>query len=219
MRMNDRAFSSGAISTGARAVYFGNTTTPGRAGTSARAIACGGARMKATVPLVVPSKRRLKYASGMMRAIISINSFFSEIGRGYGWSRPSAGLIMATSSDSKRQPRATSAAHSVLLPTPEGPGITTACRLPLEDGGVHQQKTRRGGPHEPVQPEFQHREAQVRGRSLIAYVAVQIRLDLAPQRRQPTRSELDHEVRKLALSRARVGPVELDDLIDQCGFS
>ena len=82
--------------------------------------------MKATVPLVVPSKRLLKWASGIMRAIISIDSFFSEIGRGYGWSRPSCGLIMATSSDSKRQPRATSAAHSVLLPTPEGPGITTA---------------------------------------------------------------------------------------------
>jgi hypothetical protein len=63
---------------------------------------------------------------GAMRAIISIDSFFSEIGRGYGWSRPSRGRIIATSSDSKRQPRATSAAHRVLLPTPEGPGMTSA---------------------------------------------------------------------------------------------
>ena len=38
--------------------------------------------MKATVPLIVPSKRLLKWASGIMRAIISIDSFFSEIGRG-----------------------------------------------------------------------------------------------------------------------------------------
>ena len=59
----------------------------------------------------------------------------------------------------------------------------------------------------------------MRGRSLIADVTVQIRLNLAPQRREPARSELDHEVRKLSLSRARVGSVELGDLIDQCGFS
>ena len=101
---------------------------------------------------------------------------------------------MATSSDSKRQPRATSAQRA--LADPQGRAShrsavrsrTAACTS----------RKRAVDVHEPVQPRLQHREPQVRGRSLIADVTVQIGLNLAPERREPADLELDHEIRKLA---------------------
>ncbi len=58
--------------------------------------------------------------------MIWIESFLSEIGRAMGCSRPSSGRSMPSSSDSSRQPRITSAAHSVLLPEAEGAGRIAA---------------------------------------------------------------------------------------------
>ena len=174
--------------------------------------------MKATVPLMVPSKRLLKWASGTMRAIMSIDSFFSEIGRGWLEQtvlRSDHGYLIGQQAPAARDQRC---AQRALADARQARQHHRPAFL-LEDGGVHQQInapwTSRRASSAPT-PASGAPGARVQ---LIADVTVQIRLDLAPKRREPARFEARSRNPEARLSRARVGSVELGDLIDQCGFS
>jgi len=68
----------------------------------------------------------LIFASGQNPPISAIDRFLRLIGRGIGIALPLSMSISASSSDRRRQPRATSAAQSVLLPDPGGAGSNSA---------------------------------------------------------------------------------------------
>jgi hypothetical protein len=97
-----------------------------------------GAFMCAIVPLLVPGTDGPSKASGANARITSIEAFLRLTGRASGASMPSLRRISVNSSDSRRQPRQTRAAHSVLLPEPGGAGrmiaqplrsMTAACTI------------------------------------------------------------------------------------------
>ena len=110
----------------ASGTYFGTTTHAARTVSAARAtLSAGGATYRVRVPST-------SVTSGPNRAprirapMISIERSFNEIGRGSGKIRDVTGWTSANSSEHRRHPWATRAAHSVLLPDSGGAGRSAA---------------------------------------------------------------------------------------------
>ena len=91
-----------------------------------------------TAPFMVSCVTALNSALGSNAWITASDWFFRLTGRASGVIETPPGEIKVSSSDSRRQPRLISAAHSVLLPDPEGAGriaakpsrsTTAACRI------------------------------------------------------------------------------------------
>src|SRR6185312_16954436 len=85
----------------------------------------GGGCTWTTDPFSVSGTIALIFASGQNPPISAIDRFLRLIGRGIGTAFPLSTSISASSSDSSRHPRATSAAQSVLLPEPGGAGSSS----------------------------------------------------------------------------------------------
>src|SRR5471032_1869531 len=100
---------------------------PGGSAVSAwRSTLSAGAFRWATVPLWVSITAGLNTGADRKSRIRAMEPFFRLIGRGSGSTWPSCGRTRVSSSDSRRQPLCTSAAHRVLLPEPGGAGRMAA---------------------------------------------------------------------------------------------